>query len=96
MTRQNFALITRVLLPALCWVAGRCGATPALPRHLGAKTLTTNSAIFRVALILPRPRDADAWARAGYDDLMLIQQELDAQVALSEGKPDAKLESVSL
>lgn len=95
MTRQNFALITRVLLPALCRVADGCGATPALP-HPGAKTLTTNRDTFRVALILPRPRDADAWTRAGYDGLMLIQQELDAQVALSEGKPDAEFERVSL
>ncbi len=49
---------------------------------------------FRVALILPRSRDADSWTRAGYAGLLLIQKELGAEIAFSENVPEADFEKV--
>lgn len=59
-------------------------------------TLTPTSPVsnaFRVALLLPRPVDADGWTRAGYQGLRLIEQELGAEVAYTENVPEADFEA---
>lgn len=52
------------------------------------------SKLFRVALLLPRAIEADSWTRAGYDGLILIQQELGAEIAYTEAVPEAEFEQV--
>lgn len=49
---------------------------------------------FRVAILLPRSVEADGWTRSGYQGLLLIQQELGAEVAYSENIPEADFEKV--
>ncbi len=47
---------------------------------------------FRVAILLPRAVDADGWTRSGYQGLLLIGEELAADVAYSENVAEADFE----
>ena len=56
-------------------------------------TPTSNTGnAFRTAILLPRAIDADSWTRSGYQGLLLIQNELGADVAYSENVPEADFE----
>ena len=57
-------------------------------------TPETKVAGFRVALLLPRNIEADAWTRSGYQGLLLIEEELGAEISFSENIPEADFEKV--
>jgi len=75
-----------VLLFVLLALASCQPAAPA------SSPTSTGYAAFRVALLLPRAKDADGWTRSGYQGLLLIQKELGADVAYSENVPEADFE----
>lgn len=52
------------------------------------------STSFRVAMLLPRTIDADGWNRSGYRGLLLIQEELGAEIAYTEAIPEDEFEAV--
>lgn len=76
---------------ALALLVGLMGCQPA--PTLAPPTSVTNKA-FRVALLLPRPVDADSFTRSGYQGLQLIQQELGAAITYTENVPEADFEKV--
>ncbi len=49
---------------------------------------------FKAALLLPRAVDADGWTKAGYAGLLLIEKELQAEIAYSESVPEEEFEQV--
>lgn len=75
------------LLLVFLMIAGCQSATPSAP-----PTARTNA--FRVAILLPRAKDADGFMRAGYQGLLLIQKELGADIAYTESVPEADFEKV--
>ncbi|CAN2041847.1 basic membrane protein A and related proteins [Candidatus Magnetomoraceae bacterium gMMP-15] len=49
---------------------------------------------FKTALLLPREVDADGWTRSGYAGLLLIEKQLQAEIAYSENLPESEFEQV--
>ncbi len=49
---------------------------------------------FKAALLLPRRVDSDGWTKAGYAGLLLIEKELQAEIAYTESVPEAEFEQV--
>jgi basic membrane protein A len=83
-TKVHFLVIVAILF-------GLAGCQPSSPP---AMKPTSSSNAFRVAILLPRPIDADGWTRSGYDGLLLIQNELGAEIAYSENVSEADFEKV--
>ena len=83
--RLTSKLLLVILLAALVGCQGNPAPASSTPKAQNP---------FRVALLLPRPRDADSWTRSGYDGLMLIQEKLGAQVACAENIPEDQFENV--
>ncbi len=62
--------------------------------HAAPAQTMSKTAAFRVALLLPRNKDADGWVRSGYQGLLLIEKKLGADIAYSENVPVADFEKV--
>jgi len=84
--RVRVAILWLLLLCSLfgCQAAGAPLVSPTPPAI----------ASFKVALLLPRPVDADSWTRAGYAGLLLIQSRLGAEITYSDNVPEANFETV--
>lgn len=75
----------------LSLILSGCGGVSA---PASATTPASTKASFRVAILLPRLVDADSWTREGYAGLLLIEQELGADIAYTENIPEADFEKV--
>ncbi len=74
------APLLRGLLAAAIVLAGCRGRAG---NHDGGEHVASKGR-FRVAILLPGPHDDHEWSQAGFEGLMLIQQELSAEVAYRE------------
>ena len=79
------------LIALLIAILGAAGCSKAARPHAAALPGAANRA-FKVALLLPRSINSDAWTRSGYKGLQLIQRELGASVAYKENVSDADFE----
>ncbi len=64
-------------------------------RNASAENISSDEkSSFKVAVLLARKINADGWTRAGYEGLVLIEQELHAEIAYTESVAEADFERV--
>jgi basic membrane protein A and related proteins len=83
MTRSSFLRTFGLGLTALALVA--CSSLLNSPTPSSSEAPTS----FRVALLLPGPKDDGSWNETGYQGLQMIQKELKAEIAYTEKAPEA-------
>jgi len=80
-----------VIMIVLSWFLLGCQGTTST---ITTETTPRTNGSFKVAILLPRPKDADGWTRAGYAGLQVIKKELRVDIAYSENVPEADFEKV--